>query len=80
MCSTSNVSGTSCTRYTRAPSHAETAVVASVPTSRSPTGLSSVSPMKSLLLRETRTGQPDCTISGIRRVHSSECRVFFPKS
>ncbi len=80
MSSTCRVSATSCTRYTCAPSHAETAVVASVPNTRSFTGLSSVSPTKSLLERETSTGQPVSTISPSRRVASRLCRVFFPKS
>ena len=58
----------------------ETAVAASVPTSRSPTGRSSVSPTKSLLDNETSTGQPVATSSPSRRVASSECQVFLPKS
>ncbi len=44
------------------------------------TGLSSVSPTKSLLDSETSTGQPVAVISPSLRVASSECRVFFPKS
>ena len=71
---------TLCARNTRAPSHAETAVAASVPVSRSPTGRSSVSPTKSLLDSETSTGQPVATSSGSRRVTSRECQVFLPKS
>ena len=74
------VSATSCTRYTRAPSQADTAVVARVPSRRSLTGWSRVSPTKSLLDRDTSTGQPVPVISGSRRVASSECRVFLPKS
>lgn len=80
MSRTCRVSATSCTRYTCAPSHADTAVVASVPITRSLTGLSRVSPTKSLLESETRTGQPVAVISSSRRVASRECRVFFPKS
>lgn len=80
MSRTCRVSATSCTRYTRAPSHADTAVVASVPSTRSLTGLSSVSPTKSLLDSETSTGHPVSAISPSLRVASSECRVFFPKS
>lgn len=80
MSSTCRVSATSCTRYTCAPSHADTAVVASVPTSRSLTGRSSVSPTKSLLDSDTSTGHPVSTISSRRRVASRLCRVFLPKS
>ncbi len=62
------------------PSQADTAVVASVPSSRSLTGRSSVSPTKSLLDSETSTGQPVSVISPSRRVASRLCRVFLPKS
>ena len=51
-----------------------------MPTTRSFTGRSRVSPTKSLLDRETSTGQPVSTISPSRRVASRLCRVFFPKS
>lgn len=80
MSSTCRVSATSCTRYTRAPSQADTAVVARVPRTRSFTGRSSVSPTKSLLERDTSTGHPVSAISPSRRVASRLCRVFFPKS
>jgi hypothetical protein len=74
------VATTSWARKIRAPSHALTAVVASVPVSRSSTGRSSVSPTKSLRDSATNTGQPVATSSSRRRVTSSEWRVFFPKS
>ncbi|CAM5733726.1 hypothetical protein SFUMM280S_04841 [Streptomyces fumanus] len=51
-----------------------------MPSTRSFTGLSSVSPTKSLFDRETSTGQPVSTISPSRRVASRLCRVFLPKS
>ena len=41
---------------------------------------SSVSPRKSLWDSATSTGQPVATSSSSRRVTSSECRVFLPKS
>ena len=80
MSSTCRVSSTSCTRNTRAPCQALTAVAASVPTRRSPVGRSRVSPTKSLLDSDTSTGHPVVTISSRRRVTSNECQVFLSKS
>src|ERR1700729_1046448 len=56
------------------------AVAASVPDSRWSGGISRVSPTKSLLEADSRTGQPVAVISASRRVTSSECQVFLPKS
>ena len=50
------------------------------PSSRSSGGRSRVSPTKSLLDSDTSTGQPVATSSPSRRVSSSECQVFLPKS
>ena len=80
MSSVCRVAATSCARNTRAPSQALTAVAASVPVSRSSSGTSRVSPTKSLFDSATSTGQPVATSSSSRRVASSECRVFLPKS
>ena len=67
------VSTTLCTRYTRAPIQAQTAVAASVPVRRWSVGRPPrVYPTKSLFDRETSTGQPVPIISGSRRVTSSE--------
>src|SRR5690606_26580020 len=80
MSSTCRVSGTLCARNTSAPCQAQSAVTASVPINRSPTGRPSDSPTKSLLDSDTSTGQPVSTISPTRRVTSSDCQVFLPKS
>ena len=80
MSSTCRVCATSCTRYTCAPLKAQIAVEARVPVSRSPTGRSRVSPTKSLFDNDTSTGQPVAVNSSRRRVISSECQVFLPKS
>ena len=80
MSSTRRVARTSCARNTWAPCHADSAVAARVPSSRSAGGRSSVSPMKSLRDRATSTGHPVATSSSRRRVSSSECQVFLPKS
>ena len=50
------------------------------PRSRSPTSRPSDSPTKSLLDNDTSTGQPSATSSSRRRVHSTECQAFLPKS
>ena len=80
MSSACLVARTSCARKIRAPSHAPTAVTASVPASRSSTGAPSVSPTKSLRDADSRTGQPVAVSSPSRLVSSRECQVFLPKS
>src|SRR6185437_11217148 len=80
MSSTCRVSGTLCARNTVAPCQAHTAVADSVPSTRCSSGRSSASPTKSLFDNETSTGQPVATSSDSRRVSSSECQVFLPKS
>ncbi len=80
-CPASAASPGRCARGRRGrPSQAQTAVVARVPSSRSSSGRSSVSPTKSLFDSDTSTGQPVAIISGSRRVTSSEWQVFLPKS
>ena len=74
------VARTSCARNTRAPSHAATAVAASVPSSRSSAGRSRVSPTKSLRDSAMSTGKPSATSASVRRTRCSECHVFLPKS
>jgi hypothetical protein len=78
--SASRAARTSCTRNSRAPSHAHTARAASVPSARSGSGRPRVSPTKSLFETAIRTGQPVATSSAVRLVSSSECQVFLPKS
>src|SRR5699024_745260 len=77
---TSTVSATSCARKAATPRAAAQAVAARVPGMRSPTGRSTVSPTKSLLLSAMRTGQPVATISSMRRSSSRPWKVFLPKS
>src|SRR6476660_3597324 len=72
MCRICRVSATLWARNTWAPCHAQMAVVASVPSNRSPRGRASASPTKSLFDTETSTGQPVATSSPSRRVTASE--------
>jgi nicotinate dehydrogenase subunit B len=80
MSSACLVAATSWARKIRAPSHAATAVTASVPASRSSRPTPSDSPTKSLRDADSSTGHPVVIISPMRRVISSDCQVFFPKS
>ena len=77
---TRRLASTEWVRTTRAPSQTAIAVAAMVGSKRSVTGRSKISPRKSLLLIATSTGHPVSTSSGSRRVASSECLLFLPKS
>src|SRR5215468_6463242 len=78
--SASLAAAASWTRKSRAPSQAHTASTARVPSPRSATPRPRVSPTKSLFDAATSTGHPVPARSAVRRVSSSECQVFFPKS
>ena len=78
--SASLAAATSWTRNRRAPSQAHTASTASVPSPRSVRPRPSASPTKSLFDTATSTGHPVAARSAVRRVNSSECQVFLPKS